>query len=182
MRINHHRTRIFLTSLAIAVMGLSLSSCEETHVPRPRGYFRIDLPEKAYTRYEGSCPVGMDIPVYSQVELFKEYDSADSCWFNLVFPRNNARIYCTYLPVHGDIDRLISDSYAFAFKHEMKADAITRTAVADDDHSTPSGSCMVTQCRPPCWLISGRQSMPITLCCGKQSRSTASTSASAPSR
>ncbi|MEY3397976.1 MAG: gliding motility lipoprotein GldD [Bacteroidota bacterium] len=127
-----HNRSFLLAFVCIAMMSV-LSSCDENYVPRPRGYFRIDLPEKSYINYSGNCPVEMEIPAYSKVELFKEYDSADSCWFNLVFPKNNARIYCTYLPVQGDVDKMISDSYAFAFKHEMKADAITRTAIQDDE-------------------------------------------------
>src|SRR5690606_37376627 len=43
---------------------------------------------------------------------------------------------------------------------------------------TPSGNCMVTQCRLPCWAIRGRQSMPMMSRSGKASANWSSAEAS----
>lgn len=113
------------------VLMISLAACDEEYTPKPRGYFRIDLPEKKYDVYESHCPVQFEAPAYSKIQVFSDHTSADSCWFNVLFPRNNARIYCTYLPVHNNIMELADDAYQFAFKHEMKADGIQRTYIED---------------------------------------------------
>ncbi|MDZ4751287.1 MAG: gliding motility lipoprotein GldD [Flavobacteriales bacterium] len=110
---------------------LVLASCGEDYLPKPRGYFRIDLPVKNYQLYQSQCPLEFEAPSYSKVQLFTENGSADSCWFNIIFPKFNARIYCTYLPVNNNITELADDAYQFAFKHEMKADAIQRTYFDD---------------------------------------------------
>ncbi len=91
------------------------------------GYFRIALPAHNYALYESSCPFNMEVPVYSDVEIYRETQAGDSCWFNLVYPKFRAKIHFTYLPVQGNLDVLQAETYEFAMKHEMKADAIIRT-------------------------------------------------------
>lgn len=117
---------------ATCVLLLFLSGCEEEVMPRPRGYFRISLPEKTYTPYSSSCPFDMELPAYSDVVIDRNMLSPDSCRFNVVFPRFRATVYCTYLPVSGNRDELIQDAYSFAAKHEMKASALRRTLVEDE--------------------------------------------------
>ena len=103
-----------------------MTACEEIAIPKPRGYFRIDLPKSEYTTYHGSCPFDLQIPVRSKVEIIPS-NAVDSCWFNLAFPRQKAKIHFTYLPVNGNLNSLLEDAYNFAFKHEIKSNAIVRT-------------------------------------------------------
>lgn len=121
---------ILLLAVSIATT-LFLFYGVENDIPKPRGYFRIDFPEKAYRNYDSKCSVSFDIPEYSKVELFKDRISEDSCWFNIYFPKMNARVHCTYVPVGSEFDNLIHDSYGFAAKHEMKASGLRRTMIAD---------------------------------------------------
>lgn len=117
------KTKISFSLLILCLM--TLAACEEHYTPRPRGYFRIDLPAKEYVAYDTPCPLKTEIPTYSKVEVLNE--GVDSCWFNLVVPKHKARIYFTYLSVEDNVHMLLDDAYKFAFKHEMKADAILRT-------------------------------------------------------
>lgn len=112
------------------VLLAALTACDETSTPRPRGYFRIELPEKSYLKYTTRCDFSADLPVYSKVEIVKT--STDSCWYNIVLPDFKARIHCTYLPVSNDISGMVEDAYNFAFKHESKANAITRMPFHSD--------------------------------------------------
>jgi len=124
--------------IGIAVIAVVVSAViyfllnAETSLPRPRGYYRIELPAKAYTTFESICPFSAEVPKYSKLEMVGSADSQDSCRFNLFFPRLNARIHCTYLPVGKSFDRLISEAYGFAAKHEMKASGLKRTMINDD--------------------------------------------------
>jgi gliding motility-associated lipoprotein GldD len=106
---------------------------QQNNIPRPRGYYRIELPEKSYRDYESACPLKIQLPEYSRVEIFRDRMSSDSCWFNVYFPKFNARVHCTYVPVHDNMDKLLHDAYGFAAKHEMKATALKRTPINDDD-------------------------------------------------
>lgn len=100
--------------------------CESHYTPKPRAYFRIDFPEKNYLEFESACGFDIEVPRYSQIELIRA--SQDSCWFNLSFPRNRAKVHFTYLAVNDELSLLLEDAYQMAFKHEVKADAIQREA------------------------------------------------------
>jgi gliding motility-associated lipoprotein GldD len=120
----------FLFTIACTAV---LYSCRPDPVPRPRGYFRIDFPEKTYLPFTPSCPFEMEVPAYARVEINREAANADSCWFNVYFPQYKARLHCTYLPVKNNSDDLVRDAYTFAAKHEMKATAIRRTLIEDTE-------------------------------------------------
>ena len=122
---------ILVSALVIISAGAFFFLSHGSDIPRPRGYFRIDLPEKSYRVYETTCPLQMEVPNYAKVELFKDKMSNDSCWFNVYFPKFNARIHCSYMPVNNNMDRLLHDAYGFAAKHEMKATALKRTIISD---------------------------------------------------
>src|ERR1017187_10376287 len=51
----------------IASMMISCSGNEEDYIPKPRGYFRIDLPEKKYRIYNSDCPFTFETPDYAFV-------------------------------------------------------------------------------------------------------------------
>lgn len=122
---------ILVSALVIIAAGAFFFLSHRSDIPRPRGYFRIDLPEKSYRVYETTCPLQMEVPNYAKLELFKDKMSSDSCWFNVYFPKFNARIHCSYMPVNNNMDRLLHDAYGFAAKHEMKATALKRTIISD---------------------------------------------------
>lgn len=124
------------TSVLFAVFmfcSFCFISCDEEYLPKPKGYFRIDLPEKEYINYDSKCPLSFEVPKYSAVELFENRLSSDSCWFNIYFKRFNARIHCTYMPVKNNFEALIKDAYGFAISHEMKASAMKRTVINDSE-------------------------------------------------
>lgn len=118
-----------LSSLCIV-----LAACRGEAVPKPRGYFRVDLPEHSYSKFDSECDISMDVPNYAKVEIFKDRISEDSCWFNIQIPRFKATLYCTYFKVNNNLESLINDSYTFAAKHEMKATALKRTLIHDAEN------------------------------------------------
>lgn len=128
--------RKVLITIFIVITGL-LSwfyfTSESASLPKPKGYFRIDLPQKNYGEYTSRCPISFELPKYSEVELFRDKMSNDSCWFNIHFPKFNARLHCTYLPVGSNLGSLLQDSYGFAAKHEMKASALKRTMISNPE-------------------------------------------------
>lgn len=126
---------IRLSLYVLLLLSFLAIGCGENYIPKPRGYYRIELPEKSYQNFQTPCNVKFDVPNYSKLEMLREENDGDSCWFNLVFPRFNARLYCTYMDMHNNFDELISDSYNFAARHEMKASALKRTPInRSEDH------------------------------------------------
>ncbi|UTW64652.1 gliding motility lipoprotein GldD [bacterium SCSIO 12741] len=99
--------------------------CEESsYTPKPLGYFRIDLPEKEYQHYSGSCPYNFDYPVRSLLDTMSQR-AQEKCWVNLHYPQHRATIHLTYVGVDGNnLDEYLEDSRNMAMKHTVRADAI----------------------------------------------------------
>lgn len=102
---------------------LSISSCNDYFQPKPRGYYRIALPEKEYIPIQMDLPYSFEIPVYTQ--LIKDpHPLAEKFWTNLVFPSFHAKLHLSYKPVHGNLNDLLEDAHKLVNKHIPKANAI----------------------------------------------------------
>jgi gliding motility-associated lipoprotein GldD len=102
-------------------------SCRDIYVPKPRGYFRIALPEKDYIKYDTVCPFVFEYPTYSKIS-YATGSNNEPCWFNIEFPGYNAEIYITYKEVNNNFEAIMEDSYKLDVKnHTIKADAINET-------------------------------------------------------
>ena len=117
-------------SLLLAALFF-FSGCEEDYTPRPRGYFRIDFPEKKYERAQtGNCPFVFEIPGYSKL-VPDSSPATEPCWFNLVFDKLNATVYLSYKQVNNNLPELIEDHRKITMKHISMASGITEEALSD---------------------------------------------------
>ncbi|MEE4198906.1 MAG: gliding motility lipoprotein GldD [Bacteroidales bacterium] len=118
--------KYFLFILGIIVLTISILSggCKRNHTPKPRGYVRIDLPEKEYTRYQSECPYTFLYPTYTIIEKDSSRLS-EKCWININYKDYGGKIHISYKDVDGDIGQILEDTRNLAYKHTLKADAIT---------------------------------------------------------
>jgi gliding motility-associated lipoprotein GldD len=108
-----------------------LSSCDEEYVPKPRGFFRITLPEKSYVHYVSpDCPFKFDIPVYASVSKDSS-QFAEPCFLNVDFKPFNATVYLSYKHVNKDLNKLIEDHRNMTMKHIPKASGINEELYND---------------------------------------------------
>jgi gliding motility-associated lipoprotein GldD len=99
-------------------------SCGTPPAPKPRGYFRISLPEKKYTLFDScSLPYTFELPLYSEVRPAGESENEPN-WTNLTFPRFKAKLHLSYKNIDNNLYQLLEDNRELAFKHTVKADAI----------------------------------------------------------
>ena len=104
-----------------------LLGCTE-YLPKPRGYYRIDLDEKTYDVYQND-----DLPC--QFEYAKNVSRVslrgskqDSIWIDIVYPKLNAKIYCTYKKMNDNFQQLSEEARMLVYKpHTVKADAISES-------------------------------------------------------
>jgi gliding motility-associated lipoprotein GldD len=117
--------------LPVVICLLLLSACREDFTPRPRGYYRIEFPEKSYQHYQSGCSYTFDYPVYAGIEPDKD-SNASPCWINVYYPAFNARIHLSYQPVTSQkmFNELVEDARTFAFKHVVKATAIDEARIS----------------------------------------------------
>jgi len=114
----------------IMVFAVTLfSSCESDYTPKPKGYFRIELPEKEYTQWnDRKCPFQFEVPVYSAMVAYRDSIS-EPCWKYLRMPGFNAELFLSYKSVDGNLLSFIEDTRQLAYKHAVKADAIDEVFV-----------------------------------------------------
>jgi gliding motility-associated lipoprotein GldD len=116
---------------AIAFFFVSCDDDDEVYSPRPRGYFRIDFPEKQYRLFDSICPYRLEIPGYSRM-MPDKHQGAEPCWLNLEFPRFNATIHLSYKQVNGDLAKHLDNSHYFANKHQIKATGLDEIVIMRD--------------------------------------------------
>lgn len=117
-------------ALVILQFGLILS-CQNTYTPKPRGYIRIDFPEKEYTEYSSKCPFEFEYPKYGKV--MKDTDAmAEPCWMNVEFNSYKCKIHLSYKIVNKNVSGYIEDCHKMAYDHAFKADAIEEQLISDN--------------------------------------------------
>ncbi|MBS1657820.1 MAG: gliding motility lipoprotein GldD [Bacteroidetes bacterium] len=125
------------------IAGVSLlfaSACERNYTPKPRGYFKITLPERSYRKFDnGSCPFTFEYPAYGVINrdsVFLDTVPDNPCWFNITFPSLNGNLYLSYKEINNShtLNDLIEDSHRLTFKHTIKADFIDESFLRTPQH------------------------------------------------
>lgn len=119
---------ILIISGFILVILLNIVACREDYTPKPRGYFRIDLPEKQYVKFDTTYPYTFEYPVYAKV-VPDTRASSEPYWINIDFPKFQGRIYISYKTVKGNLNEYLEDARTFVVKHIPKAEAIDDTLI-----------------------------------------------------
>lgn len=116
--------------LTLAVIAF-VWSCSSDSLPKPRGYFRIQFPEKDYRAFDSAFPYSFQYPTYGVIEPDRSR-IAEKYWINIHFPAFKARIHLSYKNASGRLDSLIEDSRRLTYKHAAKADAISERYFVND--------------------------------------------------
>lgn len=117
--------KAYLTYIGVFVIigSIILGGCKRNYTPKPRGYFRIGLPEKNYTKFDTAFPYKFDYPTYTQIKQDKSRHS-EKYWINIDYPELNGRIHISYKTINNNIGQILEDTRNLAYKHTIKADAI----------------------------------------------------------
>jgi gliding motility-associated lipoprotein GldD len=133
------RSKVYIL-LVFIILIIIAASCRKTPVPKPKGYFRIDLPVKKYIAFSepqraDDIPLKFEYPEYGRISTNPQ-NPDEPGWFNIEFPGYKARIYLTYKDVNNDLAELIEQTYTMNVKnHITKADAINEQVIDDSkDH------------------------------------------------
>lgn len=129
----HHFTRYFLyIPLAVLFLG-----CQSDYVPKPKGYNRIDLPDRDFVYLaDKDLPYRFEHSRHLQVEP-DSFNMEEKTWINLHYTGLDARVHLTYKPIKGNIENLksyLNDALSLTSKHQIKAYGIDEAVVR-----TPTG-------------------------------------------
>jgi gliding motility-associated lipoprotein GldD len=117
-------------NICLSCLFIFFIACNSDYTIKPRGYFKIDFPEKAYQAFDNpSYPYSFQYPVYGNIikdSLFFDEKAENPYWINIDFPRFNAKIYISYKEIgKNKFDSLVNDAFTMSYKqHTYKASAI----------------------------------------------------------
>lgn len=93
---------IFILFITINFLFSSCTSEEDSFIPKPYGYFRIELPEHSYVKLEGDFPYSFEHSKYAKV-VKSTSKNAEDYWITLKYePISVAEIHLTYKEVKND--------------------------------------------------------------------------------
>lgn len=114
--------------VVIGLLGLfaSCSTEENTFMPKPKGYNKIDLPAHTYDTLIGDYPYSFEYSSLAKV-MPDTSKTAEPYWIDIYYPEYKANIQITYKKTNNNLktlDEYIKDSHTLANKHNVKAYAI----------------------------------------------------------
>jgi gliding motility-associated lipoprotein GldD len=116
--------------LQAAVILIIAYSCQDRYVPKPRGYYRIDLPPKEYRSFDTTFPFTFEYPVYSKIYPDSSR-MAEPYWFNIYYLPFHAQLHISYKPIKNNLAQYLDDAHTLVNKHIPKANAITQREFVD---------------------------------------------------
>jgi gliding motility-associated lipoprotein GldD len=109
------------------------TACQENYVPKPRGYYRIGLPERAYTEMDSTLPYSFSYPVYCKITP-DLYSPNEPAWINVEFPSLNGKLHLSYKKINNNLAKYIDDTHMLVSKHIPKATAIEESQISNPEH------------------------------------------------
>lgn len=122
MRLHKPGLLFFLTGLLI------LMACDQDYYPKPKGFFRIDMPEKSYVVLDSVFPYSFEYPAFTTIS--NDHLSPDEpYWINIDYLQFKGSIHLSYKPVENNLFQYLDDSRTLVIKHIPKASAIEEKAI-----------------------------------------------------
>ena len=129
------KTNKFITALVALVLAFIAISCnhENSYLPKPRGYFRIDLPEKEYYKVDTIERYSFECPKYAIVTP-DPYSPNEKNWVNIEMPEFKGSIHMTHKPIDDNLGEYLEDVHTMVTKHLQKANGMRDSLIVNDEH------------------------------------------------
>ncbi|MDR0844698.1 MAG: gliding motility protein GldD [Tannerella sp.] len=117
--------------LGILLLGICASCVEYT--PKPRGFYRIDIPEARYRDFSSD-----DIPYTFRISQFAAIElpplEMPAGWINLSYEALNAKIYCSYRQISPEtLPAVTGECRKLLLRSAGNVNAITEQSYENQD-------------------------------------------------
>jgi len=99
--------------------------CNSPPVPKPRGYYRIDFPQKEYRVFDTTFPFIFEYPSYARI-VSDSSSLAEPFWINIDYTPFHAQLHISYKVIRNNLNTYLEDSRTLVNKHIPKANAISQ--------------------------------------------------------
>ena len=124
--------RLTNSFFALILLVLTVSCGDKNPQPKPRGYFRIDLPEKQYVTLDTMRYYSFEYPTYATITP-DMYSLQEKDWVNVEFPRFKGTIHISYKPIDSNLSAYLEDAYVMITKHIGKATGIRDSLIINKE-------------------------------------------------
>lgn len=100
-------------------------------LPKPKGYFKIGLPDTASVAFEARDGFRVDFRT-NKSAVWKTVN-AKKGWGTVSFPKLGAEIQLSYVAVGDQLPKLLDDAHQLAFKHDVVAQGIKEKLYSDPE-------------------------------------------------
>ena len=120
--------------MIFALLFFIFNSCNRVEIPRPYGYFRVELPKHQY-RMIDTLGLPYRFNLSTNAKLISRDSKNDKFWIDIYYPKLNASIFCSYKPVKGNLIDLLEDTRKIVYKHSIRADGIGERVFDHSDNN-----------------------------------------------
>jgi len=120
--------------MIFALLFFIFNSCNRVEIPRPYGYFRVELPKHQY-RMIDTLGLPYRFNLSTNAKLISRDSKNDKFWIDIYYPKLNASIFCSYKPVKGNFIDLLEDTRKIVYKHSIRADGIGERVFDHSDNN-----------------------------------------------
>jgi gliding motility-associated lipoprotein GldD len=111
--------KILMQILLIAIVLLTITSCNIDSYPKPRGQVRLEYPQPEYTYFTQK-----DSIYYFKYSKHSTISNKGENNLNIRYPKMDATIHLTYHSIDSNYYSLIKDIEELTFKHSIRANSI----------------------------------------------------------
>lgn len=116
----------YLSFILFCGLCISIISCKDDVLPKPKAYLSLNYPEPNYTKFDKACGF-----TFEYNSIGKVVDQGN-CNFHIEYPKLKATVYINYKPVNNNIDALLRDAQKLTYEHVIKADGIVEQPYVND--------------------------------------------------
>ena len=128
------KNKLPILLVALALLAVAFSCDRQLNpLPKPRGYFRIDLPEKAYVKVDTIEKYSFECPQYALITP-DPYSPDEKNWVNVEMPQFKGSIHLTHKPVDGNLGEYLEDVHTMVTKHLQKANGVRDSLIFNEEH------------------------------------------------
>jgi len=119
--------------LLCGCIALILNGClqkDQNTTPKPKGYFRLALPEHQYRKFDTLLPFTFEYATAAEIAIETK---KNDYWLTLFYPQLNAMLNMTYMHINHNFKDLVMEQEKFIEFHisQGKADDVAYSFVQD---------------------------------------------------